>query len=944
MPPSTNGTQYSNRIGVGMFVDDGGATVRYLDAVIARIRELKSLSSATSISIRNVYGQGGQQADSSRVTSRTNAAQQETREKTRQLDLFNQHDARVSNDIRRRATDTAEHIVREGRRGTDAFAQATRSLSEQLKGMTDEQFRVFAQGKGQGLGKERLTEEWQRRLGTTDPNRHFAGQPPPIVGGQSKAETDAQIAAIYARRAGDPTQQRLPLIHQRPPTSFAMGEPTAEELQAVELAHNARQARITELRERARRRVAAAPKDTFDLPPGTQRDREVYQRWNADRQRRGLPYARDLDLENGPQSLRREQEGERTAYLKEAERRRRKREAEEAQRTLDAEEAHRERQVQQAGAAAFRRGYRTPEQQSFVEERNRKEYEERQEAFRRRVNIERTRRNAEQVRQRREEEQRAAQEARDADRTQKEADHARSERQRPFREARQQREAEREGTKGTDEVFFPSTKKPTLAGARQELLNVAQAANTLTAQYNKMGAAGRANFNIRQQTQAARGNLQGVAQAAAHLYNQLNLPAGQRQPYSHILAQLHNLQAQLGQAKAQAATLNNQLLNTPGGPGGGGPGGGGPGGGGGGRGGSIYQRGLFGMGGGGTGGIVAGILTRDLIRGAIRDTEQFVKLSLQAANAETDAANQLGIAANNSGRLARENLTLAESIHRQYGVARTIADEEVSSTQRFAERAGKSGQVGQLLSALQNMAAARGIQQKNVPTFIDEAQNEQGRFAEKYLGKRVNTIYEEYAAQHKGELSEGMRESQVSLKGLAASLTDYEREQALVNEILRQSAQYHGAAAQRANSLASSGDKLSSSINDIEVSFGRFIQTNRLVVDSAEAVARVFSKLADRGEDAKPTGPGGLILSDADIEARAKAAANSWSEYLTRMAHRTSDITTAALAFLPLTTLRGRLWGRYQTSRKRLRGGGNGGLRIAAREKPLECCARVRCL
>lgn len=1059
MPPPAGQTQYSNRIGVGVFVDDGGATVRYLDQVVDRIQRLKALSSATSISIRNTYtgggpgGGAGVQAEEARVTARRNATQRLVADEARQMTLLDKIDEGVAQKERQRAHTTADYIIGENRRATGVL-KASFDYEERLraqhvakvKTMALEQLRaadIRAGGRDEAVTEElvRRKEAIGRRVAHPETKWHeftaidpeggrryqqrglrsreeeYASTRQAIAGRTDLQKylpyVDAQIEAhrkgLYTGPIGDIPREGGDTTFRLPPEGHPHRgpgtEPVSRERPTMQAAHRFEDASTVEAaaqeqaaevaRKHAKwqaQKLEREQKQAFyeessslgHLPPREIEARKqdfinaeahelaARQELNeavkgrakaireAGRTRAGVPTDEDLSSQMRHQLAIAEGQRERVVEESTRERAQRSRFSKVIRQT-EGEEY--EEKVREAGVAAYQRGYLTPEQQAFREQKNRRDYEARREAFQARVSrlrreqrlsaagqgqFQQERPEATTVRGLMSEFERLSPAEADARREEFEArmrqiqghptptSSGPTAAPRPTTPDYQERgygvrprvnladadaradargpigprppivppvgpddltdrsivNARRVGPippKEPDEgdrgVFGTRRTRPTLEGTEREIVAVANAANTLTRDLNKVEKAAHASLDMRSEATKAKAGLQGVNAAATQLQQQLHKPAGERPPYKDVLTRLEQLKGEINSTRAQAAKLNNQLLNTPGGApnnppgGGGGPGGGG-------RRQTLFQRGLFGVGGGGAGGITASILTSMFIRGAMQDTLKFTQLSLEAVDAEANASAELAIASRNAHRLTQDNVRLAQSIGRVSGLNEAVAEETVASGQRFAERAGMTAKTQQLTQALVDLAAARRIPQKSLPEFLNQAQNEEGRFAEKYLGKRVQTIYEEYALQNKDRLSRGLKyeaqtedpfskglvSTRLNLQQLTSTLTDYEREQALANEILRQSAQYGGAAAQRASSLAGQMDVTRNAVNAIEVAFGRFLQTNRLIVGVMRTAADLMESFAD-SVDKLPSKPGALFLSDADINERANKVA-----------------------------------------------------------------------
>lgn len=341
----------------------------------------------------------------------------------------------------------------------------------------------------------------------------------------------------------------------------------------------------------------------------------------------------------------------------------------------------------------------------------------------------------------------------------------------------------------------------------------------------------------------------------------------------------------------------------PGGPGNQPPGGGGTGGGRYAQN-SIYSRGIFGYGGhGGMGSVLATTAAYSGVYLGIRAFSQLISTSVEAYKQEEAAEARLITASGAAGRAAVSNLRLAESIHAQFRVSQAVADDTVSAVQRMTAAAGALGKEQGLVRFFENLAAARGVEQKDVPKLIDEAANETSRFSRKYLNVSSEDIYLRYAQRNRERLAESYgRESEPkSLRELATGLTEYEKKQAVVQELQAQSVRFQDAFATRQLTIAGAMDRTRGQVDDLTASLGRFLLTNRTVTDLIERAVYLTEKVTGSSRESRVgTGPGGL-LTGQDIRERSEAAAGAWgargSRYLNMaLANPVTGLAPAVLA------------------------------------------------
>jgi hypothetical protein len=191
MPPGASAQ--ANRIGLAVGIDDAG------DASLAYLREVASLvsrinSEGRAISNIRLPGQRANEAQS-QPKQKAQEATRAFQEQSRQLSLLDKIDEQTNVAQRRRATDTSTHLIREGRRAADAFAHSTRSMAEQLKGLTDEQFKVFSATRR--LDDPQIVSEWERRVSASSTRRHTEGYgPPPEPAPGSHAARQAREKAL----------------------------------------------------------------------------------------------------------------------------------------------------------------------------------------------------------------------------------------------------------------------------------------------------------------------------------------------------------------------------------------------------------------------------------------------------------------------------------------------------------------------------------------------------------------------------------------------------------------------------------------------------------------------------------------------------------------------------------------------------------------------------
>lgn len=1006
MPPPP-GVEYANSVGVGVVVSDrDNAVVTYLDTIISRMKTIKDLSSASSISIKvNQYAghQNDQQAEQARVTIRRRATQEVVRDETRQMNLLDQIDEQMAHRERQRANLTADVLINTGKRVSGALAQSLKYEEqlrqqhlEKVKGMTLEELKM-AETLGGGRN-EAITEELMRRkeaLGrrvahpdtkwyehaSVDPEtgreyqrkslhtreEEYAAARQVIAGRKDlqqyipyvEAQIEAHRKGLYRGPIGDIPREGGSVEFKLPPEGHPHRGPerregdtpteverrgglsaethaqqmrdwgggqylTDEEVEATRERHRKNRAkgevvddlRNEEERDEVRRaldkratnrRISAAVKEIEGQAAGPPPDVKAATEEAHRKARDKAKTVDDLRTRELDEEAQRFNERAKTQKLV---------------RDRATQLARDEKSQDPAYAADLHKKLRTSDRGTL--EASSEQLQDRR--GRERDALEQFNRNAValELRRRRDEgQQERARKAAEAEWTtyqarRREAD-ARYNAQKdpdgagtapPPRPSRRIVEEDPDKARIRKERLALSREIAELQkraaeetqGAGKGLDKVSDQIRKFRDEANKISLK-RAGTDVGQMATHMTQRLRATQQEVQRLHAEFQKPAKDRNVLE-LERDMLRLQGRIRDTEREMRNLRETEQDTPGGPGGpGGPR----------KTQSIYQRGLFGLGGGSTGGVLATALTYQAFSKAEQGLTRIISLSWEAARAQAEATLRLQAEAQASGRLSDENLRLANTVKTRYNVNLQTAADVVSGTTRFAERGGMFSKQGQLQDALLNIAAARRVTSEQLPEFIQTAQNEEGRFAQKFLGKRIETIYRNYANENRAKLTEGLWDSemvdnqQASLRALTETLTDYERAQALANEIIKKGAEYQGAAAERANSLVGNIDRTRVAFDDLASSFGTFLQQNRILVTLMERAAFLAKLIADTGGDDKKTGAGGLVLSTADIDRQAKAARTAYGELFSQGVDRAAAGATIGLT--PFAALYGGIKG-----------------------------------
>lgn len=282
---------------------------------------------------------------------------------------------------------------------------------------------------------------------------------------------------------------------------------------------------------------------------------------------------------------------------------------------------------------------------------------------------------------------------------------------------------------------------------------------------------------------------------------------------------------------------------------------------------SPFRRGIFGLGaGGGFGTVTARLIEYGAISRGVQAFKDLTKASLESAEAQSQAENALAAASRQAGLLASENERIVQSIQGQAGASRTQALLTTAAAQRFSTTAGRPGETGQLSTIIGNIAASRGLGNDKIAELLDQAQHEQGRFAQEYLGSSPEQIYRRYAERHRPELESGYQERR-TIQQDVSSLSDMEKRRALIDELERKQTQFAGAMNNRADTLAGKMERVHGAWDNMTSSMGRFLASSQSIVTILDWIAAKLGGIKGPDEQAG-SGPGGL-LTEADIRTRA---------------------------------------------------------------------------
>jgi hypothetical protein len=838
MPPNE---ATGNKIGLGVGYDDpGDSTLRYM-------RELNTAAR----SLMKTWGELGQM----KVQIPSFGGQHG------QPELFSQQSV---NEQKRRISDVTQHTISEGRRLSDTMTQLANKTNEELKRMA-----LVFQGQGHTQMVSQIdkvlqersgapivaTQEELNRVRNPDPNRFYTGK---HLGWPAK------------KGEGTPANIPTPAIVEAESRGLTPEE-QAEEFRkrtiAQHVARKARQGIITdyEFQQRSTQTVGSLLGE-----------KQVG---------RG-----EVDLEFERRERRRvlnERINERYEAQQEQQRVR-----EQSERTYAADM---QRRTHAAEQAATRAGYRSPEEQSSVEQERVRAYSTQYAPLR----AARQRRVAEQAEEQRKQEwlaeqNRRVQEAEEARRrlaiSQPERDlENRVIEQRKAREEGQRRAARREERRGyesqgqaptqgpdvPDEVRIRNTEATKKAQAEiraevkksqqtfnefsaeagKDLDNITQKSSTMASQFTNSSR--RYSGQIKQDAREMGSAFNTVFMRAEALRGELARPANMRRSTEEIERELARLRADMEKTIAEANRLkmamaeqgtDNPFEN------------------------SVRRRGLFGL--GGHGGLGSALGTMAMYGGLYRGIsamENLVTSSLQAAKAQSEAESMMAAATSQAGKLASENEGIVKSLQTQAGLSRTVALETGSVVQRLTSAAGTPGKERELASIISNIGISRGVTGEKLPQLFEQAMSERGRFTQEYLGKSQEQIYRDYAMRHRESLETGYEGGRRTLQQDVSSLSDMEKRRAVIEEIERRQGEFAGNAALHQETLAGQMERVSAMWSNVKANLGQQIMTSRTMTRTAEFWSGAEFGSGINTDNRAGTGPGGM-LTQSDIAKRKQAA------------------------------------------------------------------------
>jgi hypothetical protein len=282
--------------------------------------------------------------------------------------------------------------------------------------------------------------------------------------------------------------------------------------------------------------------------------------------------------------------------------------------------------------------------------------------------------------------------------------------------------------------------------------------------------------------------------------------------------------------------------------------------------------------------IVRNMAIRAAVFYSIYNLKKFAEDSVEAARIAAQTERQLAATSQQAGTTFAFNARIAEQIRTTADLSRQEAQATESNIARFAGRVNRRGESGQFATAITDLAAARGIENKNLAQTVDRlfrgegVEEVLGRDSEAlikdYARQQVRTRYKAPAALTVGRERPEFKTERQQVEEYISTLTDAQKAEIIWAEALKQGNEAVGEAARRHSLLDGQLDGTNARWADAKVAVGDFVEGLHPLQNILRSISDLLGGLDTSKLRLVGTGAGGLI-TDEDVARNAQARANS---------------------------------------------------------------------